>query len=156
MGSDLAEPIASCNGTQKHSWTGLTGFSTITFLSILLILSNKNWNGRSWLRRRPRFSLRTLVIAMTIACFYFGCWPVTATTGVRDVEKQLNRGKWPVVSAIPKAPFLLSFHRITVLSPPNQAPQTVEEYGYYVWFFGWLAKVPFANEETRVLYIVPD
>ena len=37
--------------------------------------------------KRPRFSLRTLLIAVTLLCVYLGMWSLTASWGVRDVTE---------------------------------------------------------------------
>src|SRR5438128_1940174 len=49
----------------------------------------------------PRFSLRMLLIVLTIACLYLGCWFPTATTGVRDIYERYS------AQTKPKAPLLL-------------------------------------------------
>lgn len=41
---------------------------------------------KRWL---PRFSVRTLVILVTLVCCYAACWGPTKTRGVRDVEQRL-------------------------------------------------------------------
>lgn len=41
-------------------------------------------------RFRPRFSIRTLIIVVTLICCYAACWGPTKTRGVRDVEARLG------------------------------------------------------------------
>src|SRR3954465_5276826 len=47
-------------------------------------------------RRKPRFSLRILLILMTIACLYLGCWFPTATSGVRDINDRYSKPSRPM------------------------------------------------------------
>jgi hypothetical protein len=41
-------------------------------------------------RGRPRFTLRTLVIVVTIVCLYFGVWRLTIRYGIRDFIRRGN------------------------------------------------------------------
>ncbi len=43
-------------------------------------------------RWRPRFSVRTLVILVTLVCCYAACWGPTKTRGVEDVPRRAFRG----------------------------------------------------------------
>lgn len=38
-------------------------------------------------RFRPRFSIRTLIIFVTLVCCYLGLWEATKTWGVADVRE---------------------------------------------------------------------
>ncbi len=40
-------------------------------------------------RFRPRFSIRTLVIVVTLVCCYAACWGPTKTNGVEDVAEHV-------------------------------------------------------------------
>jgi len=41
-------------------------------------------------RWRPRFSLRTLVVLITLVCCYAACWGPTKTKGVRDAFEHVR------------------------------------------------------------------
>jgi hypothetical protein len=46
-------------------------------------MTTQHDNAKRW---RPRFSVRTLVIVVTLVCCYFGCWEITKRYGVPDWE----------------------------------------------------------------------
>jgi hypothetical protein len=77
-----------------------------------------------WLR--PRFSVRTLVIVVTMLCCYAACWGPTKTTGVEDVDSVTGLAIMPSA----KMPFVVA----------------VDSWGgtrhYYFWCFGYVAKLP--------------
>jgi hypothetical protein len=103
--------------------------------------------------RKLRFSLRMLIILTTLVCIYLGCWFPTATLGVRDVQKRISSDtrKLP----IPRAPLLLESTRtIQLLMTPS--PITTTTSSYYVWFFGWVAKLPFTTTRAGTLADDPD
>lgn len=87
-------------------------------------------------RRRLRFSLRILLILITLACLYLGCWFPTATTGVRDVNERFS------ARTMPKAPLILVqdvYETLVRQPPPTFVPtaMTRRTRTYYFWFFGW-------------------
>jgi hypothetical protein len=85
-------------------------------------------------RRRPRFSLRLLLILVTIACLYLGCWFPTATNGVRDINDRYARPSRPI------APLFLVTD-IYETRMENGAPVTQRTRIHYFWFFGWTANL---------------
>ena len=95
-------------------------------------------------RWRPRFSVRTLVIVVTLVCCYAACWGPTKGQGVKDVERYVQEN--PHAS-------LFSFHESDVwlietvtmpLVPLVVASDSViGERRYYFWFFGCVAKLPY-------------
>lgn len=114
-------------------------------------------------RWRPRFSVRTLVIAVTLVCCYAACWEPTKKWGVSDVAS-VYYWDWhfnidwdtPNLPADPIAeifrewnlassplPFVVSNNNY-VFALPNKPRQTVRE--YYFWFFGYVAKVPYERK----------
>ena len=44
-------------------------------------------------RWRPRFSVRTLVIVVTLVCCYAACWGPTKTRGIEDVRQFVLHGR---------------------------------------------------------------
>ena len=105
-------------------------------------------------RRMPRFSMRTLAVLLTNICLYFACWLPTTTTGVRDVGNRLASESYYSADgnqyrATPKAPLVLAWcgEQVRVSFPA----QVIRRTSYYFWFFGWVARIPFTIQETRVL-----
>lgn len=89
-------------------------------------------------RWRPRFSVRTLVVLVTLACCYAACWRATKTRGVADVTQHVSTN-----------PFLIDPHSVawlplmvkTDVSTPFGGDDRVEL--YYFWFFGYVAELPY-------------
>ena len=91
---------------------------------------------------RPHFSIRALLLVVTLIALYFGAWEMTKRSGIGLVapEKQ----KTDLASARPRpfdlcpAPFVVSRERYYGLPP---------KYGdfreYHFWFFGYTVKLPF-------------
>jgi hypothetical protein len=104
-------------------------------------------------RFRLRFSVRTLVIVVTLVCCYAACWGPTKTSGVQDTNHWLqdqwfrefttkSDPPWYVwrqgSEAVAIAPLLLRLRADTVMSGPRDL--------YYFWFFGYVAKLPCERE----------
>jgi hypothetical protein len=96
-------------------------------------------------RRKLRFSLRVLLILITISCLYLGCWFPTATTGVRDVYERYSIQTRPIMPLILALDISESLMR---QPPPSFTPVVVRQRTriYYFWFFGW----------TKELYTTRD
>jgi hypothetical protein len=102
-------------------------------------------------RRRVRFSLRVLIVVMTLVCLYFASWRPTVTHGVADVSERLTKENHGVpVQARPKAPLLLALEVVHVRVGAN-GTQLVTESTYYPWFYGRVAEMPFTKEWVRDL-----
>lgn len=106
-------------------------------------------------RWRPRFSIRTLVIVVTLVCLYAACWGPTKTRGVGDVEERAEQAD-QIANATAVLPLVVvddememlgvvdrntEFTRFTDFGPPREC--------YYFWFFGYVAKLPY--ERTPIL-----
>jgi hypothetical protein len=101
--------------------------------------------------RKPRFSLRTLIILTTLVCIYLGCWFPTATQGVSDVQKRINsEAEATRKLPMPRAPLFLETTRTRLLLM-TPSPITSTTSTYYVWFFGWVAKLPFTTTRAGTL-----
>ena len=103
-------------------------------------------------RLRPRFSIRTLAILITLICCYAACWGPTKRRGVEDVMKHTTEGKPDPTSYVyvgpgepPLAPFLYT-------RPVPEFPciltdvilgRDIKSRRYYFWFFGYVAKLPY-------------
>ncbi len=101
-------------------------------------------------RWRPRFSVRTLVIVVTLVCCYAACWGPTKKWGVVDVTKYRaapwadRLGLSPVfVPATATAPLILVVDKTTMayLGAPRETTRH-----YYFWFFGYVAKLPYERD----------
>jgi len=93
-------------------------------------------------RWRPRFSVRTLVVMVTLVCVYFGCWEITKRFGVRDIvfHKYVFR-KLNNKEEVRFAGFLSSPGPFVVSQKWTGNDET-----YYFWFFGYIAKLPYERE----------
>jgi hypothetical protein len=94
--------------------------------------------GKRW---RPRFSVRTLAIIVTLVCCYVACWGPTTRNGPRDiiVRQQLARDNIIIASARPVAPLLVGAIRYDLEVDAGAKC-------YYFWFFGYVAKLPYERE----------
>ncbi len=99
-------------------------------------------------RWRPRFSVRTLVILVTLVCCYAACWGPTKTWGVHDMNRNAKgrlANDWPIpddlnIKAI--APLFLGMEEFT----PTRGPRR----SYYFWFFGYKYRLPFDGLPTPI------
>jgi hypothetical protein len=93
---------------------------------------------------RPRFSLRTLAVFVTLVCVYFAAWELTSRKGVAMIEAQARaneRDDWWInyVSDVSSPlPFVVSY----VAEPINhEGPEPMGptwERRYCLWIFGWV------------------
>ena len=100
--------------------------------------------GKTTKRWRPRFSLRTLVIVLTLICVYFGAWDATKRFGIPAVSKvaETDNGEFllPVLTADSRLPFCVTV--VQEKKPKDRGyPVLAFQYGYrrdYIWIFGWV------------------
>lgn len=95
---------------------------------------------------RPRWSIRTLLIVVTLGCAYLACWAPTTTSGVTDLAAFLQTGPGNVTC---RAPLLLES---AVITPDSRSPLlrfVITRRDYYLWFFGCVAKLPYQNHDAR-------
>ncbi len=91
-------------------------------------------------RFRPRFTVRTLAILVTLVCVYFGAWGATKRYGVRDVVTQrIMRMKNPTAAEWHRK-YLASGAKVNVpfivVVDPNGVPPEA-----HFWFFGYVARL---------------
>lgn len=96
----------------------------------------------TWKRWRLRFSVRTVVVVLTLACCYAACWGPTTSLGVFDV----------IFTTYPQdaeaiAPLLVAADA-PGWGPPSVPRQSVgaPRRCYYFWFFGTVVKLPFERD----------
>ncbi len=90
-------------------------------------------------RWRPRFSVRTLVILVTLVCCYAACWGPTKTRGRAQVEKATKL--W-VADSSAVAPLIVAIDGVKFVG----RVETRGHRHYYFWFFGYVAKLPYERE----------
>jgi hypothetical protein len=115
-------------------------------------------------RIRPRFSVRTLAIFVTLVCVYFGAWEVTKKYGVERTPGVTKTKHSAIISvsadSVPPetitvasespAPFIVSrcLYHFEYVAKSQQAKQYSVVNGpvhYYVWLFGAQFKLPFES-----------
>ena len=109
-------------------------------------------------RWRPRFSIRTLVIVVTLVCCYAACWGPMKTQGVQDVLQRASGvgGQYHFVAAttMTSSGNFIWYGDATARLPliaevlviENTTVGDVSTRRYYFWFFGYVAKLPFERE----------
>lgn len=109
---------------------------------------------------RPRFSVRTLAIFVTLVCAYFGVWEVTKRLAIPDptveiqpangvyIIKQPTEGKLihtkdsgvaAVITASSPAPFVIRTHELVVEEKVGRVKQITR---FYLWLLGPTIKLP--------------
>ena len=85
---------------------------------------------------RPRFSLKTLAIVVTLACVYFGTWEATKEWGC----PQVLAAYWDGEYASSPMPFIVIRSRFTIRITPKGFT-TGTDRTYCLWFFGCFARL---------------
>ena len=99
-------------------------------------------------RWRPKFSVRTLVILVTLVCCYAACWGPTKRTGVIDAlrcefdltDENYESVEWLLQLFEAKATMPL----VVGVTPIVYGSQRRRH--YYFWFFGYVAKLPYERD----------
>ncbi|MBC8350880.1 MAG: hypothetical protein H8E66_02775 [Planctomycetes bacterium] len=100
-------------------------------------------------RWRPRFSVRTLVIVVTLVCCYAACWGPTKKSGVDDVTHVTHDGYYPSIHhhAMPVLPLVVRRdEKIWGMLYQGRSIPGLTIRRYYFWFFGYVAKLPYKRE----------
>ena len=96
-------------------------------------------------RWRPQFSIRALIILVTLVGLYFGSWEMTKHWGIGLIVPETRRPDVPVTWLLPfdsaPAPFVVSRERYYGLP---RKPGDYRE--YHIWFFGFTAPLPFETD----------
>jgi hypothetical protein len=110
-------------------------------------------------RFRLRFSIRTMVIIVTLVCCYAACWGPTKRQGVEDV---MQRAGWKPLGSMGLHVQTDESGMVTLLSDGMDASTKIplvvgldrtdglvaSHRVYYFWFFGYVAKLPWERELT--------
>ena len=89
-------------------------------------------------RWRPRWSIRILLIVITLICAYLACWGPTKRQGVADVKEHFSYPTFHLFPS-PELPLVVSTDDYYGRPPTRH---------YYFWFFGYVAKLPY---ERRIV-----
>jgi hypothetical protein len=107
-------------------------------------------------RARPRISIRTSAILLTLMCCYAACWSPTKRRGVEDVVSSIDDNMHWVANEVSVAPLLVRADRVE--HAPHVLLASLDECAftwnrrYYFWFFGYVVELPFGQ---KVKYSVP-
>ena len=103
-------------------------------------------------RFRPRFSIRTLAIVITLACCYAACWGPTKRRGFEAVY---NAGYRLSESSEPRGFVLKGTERlpapliVVATRIQDNDGETSLFRSYYFWFFGFVTKLPWERDITE-------
>jgi hypothetical protein len=103
---------------------------------IVLTMPSQQDKPKRW---RPRFSVKTLVVIVTLVCCYAACWGPTKSWGVNDAltKGEATRANSIVHDTYPVIPLVICVD--WTCGPPMQ-PKLGERRDYFFWFFGYVAK----------------
>jgi hypothetical protein len=97
-------------------------------------------------RGRPRFSIRTSVIIVTLVCLYAACWGPTKRQGVHDVERAELLVDELFFEASAELPLIVGVTVARVGSAPSRRTKAFRH--FYFWFFGYVVKLPYESMAT--------
>lgn len=123
----------------------------IWFLPGLRVLGNDPQVGVATIR--PRFSIRTLLILVTLIGLYLGCWELTKIAvdkrqlsdegyalALNDLENNGRHEEWEsLFHGFDSSPAPFIVHRKMYVATGRFDSYPVQQ--YYVWFFGYTAKL---------------
>ncbi|MFO0923234.1 MAG: hypothetical protein U0905_12180 [Pirellulales bacterium] len=91
-----------------------------------------------------QFRLRALLFIPVLIAIYFAVGAYTRTAGVQDVSDRLTRENGGhIVNARYFAPLLVEFRILEVRCPPGKPDVFIAKSDYYLWMFGFTAKLPY-------------
>ena len=111
-------------------------------------------------RRWYQFSLKGMLVLMTLVCVYFASWQATTTIGIHKVIQAIHDAPlreedgawryppWDVTSPMPLVVGTTEWSRY------NGSFCFVRR--HYVWFFGLTIKTPFAWKNTGPVSLNPN
>lgn len=110
-------------------------------------MNDANFNSRN---RLLQFRLRTLLAIPVLIALYFALGAFTQTRGVRDVSDRLtSENGGSIVNARYFAPLLVEFPILEMRSAPGKPDVFITKSDYYLWIFGFPAKLPYRSVVER-------
>ena len=110
-------------------------------------------------RWRPRFSLRTLVVLVTLACCYAACWGPTKSADLTAYLLARRRVPYrtdviaPLIIAVEEREILtevgdFAYFRDKIEAGDDSYYRSLGQINrrYYFWFFGYVAKLPYERD----------
>src|SRR5262245_28464496 len=92
------------------------------------------------MKLRLRFSLRALLILVTLVAVYLGCWPATKRWGVpTEVDSEFFMG------ADSPAPLVVGIDELDPTMTGRIIGNAIRR-RYYLWFFGLKINLPFTSD----------
>ena len=107
------------------------------------------WNMRRSPQPKPKrktFSLRTLVLTVSLVCAYFGCWVLTERVGVMAVIDSVQPGVRLSQMPYSPGPFLVSTHEGSRYRRGGYSWS--ENRHDYFWFFGMTGEIPIPGRKV--------
>ena len=103
----------------------------------VMMTVSKRGKPRWW---RPRFSVRVLLVALTLLCAYLACWKPTQDHGPADVVVETGAYRSVVLQGnhAAAAPLIV---RADVVEMGGGSFRR-----YYFWFFGYVARLPYERQ----------
>jgi hypothetical protein len=105
---------------------------------------------------KPRFSLRAVLILVTLACVYLAAWRATATKGLKNTQSYVNsryNGEGPPVEAT-KIPFILAATYDRTVIVDNTIRHTRHR-TYYHWLAGSVGEIATTETTVKQLILAP-
>lgn len=93
----------------------------------------------------PKFSVRTLVIIMTLVCCYAACWGPTKRQGVDDCRRYVDRKAIEFGNDLARE-WLYVYSWEARATAPVRVHHIDDKRRYYFWLFGYVAKLPYEGE----------
>ena len=115
-------------------------------------------------RWRPKFSVRTLVIVVTLVCCYLGAWEATKTWGIPAIPVSAYQAS----ELTSPCPFVIvnpedssnkiadSFNEIAKLLGGPVGATGEKQREVYFWFFGYIAKLPYERADALPTLLISE
>jgi len=116
-----------------------------------LIMTSQHDKPKRW---RPRISVRTLAVVVTLVCAYFGCWEITKRHGVAAIAYEYELTGNIVAHWGPTGIFHTSAAAPLIVRQDENFSEHLSR-RYYFWFFGYVAKLPY-ERKVKVLLVPVD
>jgi hypothetical protein len=110
--------------------------------------------GKRWRIWPPRFSIRTLLIFVTLICVYIAAWELTKRYGVsqllgQNLPSTISIGPADLSPTSP-IPFVVARYEYTIVPRPPRFPRDNDfrydpEKRYYLWVYRSVVPLPFGG-----------